>query len=159
MRTLLSNYVSNGMSLYLLKDLACPNWPGEMGVTEEEAGRMVRYRFFDQVLQKVEGHKIALGHHRDDQAETILHNILRGTGMQGLRGMKPVRNRKFIRPLLNVTRSDIERYCRDNGLGFRIDATNRDTGYTKRTVSAYIYSKNFNRILLMPLFGWSPYWR
>jgi tRNA(Ile)-lysidine synthase len=130
-----------------IERFSVPELAREMGVTEEEAGRMVRYRFFDQVLQKVEGHKIALGHHRDDQAETILHNILRGTGMQGLRGMKPVRNRKFIRPLLNVTRSDIERYCRDNGLGFRIDATNRDTGYTRNRIRYQLIpyiQKNFN---------------
>ena len=61
--------------------------------------------------------------------------------------MKPVRNRKFIRPLLNVTRSDIERYCRDNGLGFRIDATNRDTGYTRNRIRYQLIpyiQKNFN---------------
>ena len=124
-----------------------PNLARETGVTEEEAGRMVRYRFFEQVLDKIEGHKIALGHHRDDQAETILHNILRGTGMQGLQGMKPVRDGKFIRPLLDVTRSDIERYCRDNGLSFRVDATNIDTGYTRNRIRykliPYI-EKNFN---------------
>ncbi|NLO82549.1 MAG: tRNA lysidine(34) synthetase TilS [Clostridiales bacterium] len=124
-----------------------PELAAEMGVTEEEAGRMVRYRFFDQVFEKIDGHKIALGHHRDDQAETILHNILRGTGMRGLKGMEFVRDGKYIRPLLEVSRRDIEKYCRDNGLSFRIDATNRDTGYTRNRIRYQLIpyiQKNFN---------------
>src|SRR5690606_11386643 len=74
------------------------------GLSEEEAGRKVRYDFFEQILKEIKGQKIALAHHRDDQAETILYNLIRGTGLKGLQGMKPVREGKIIRPLLQVSR-------------------------------------------------------
>jgi tRNA(Ile)-lysidine synthase len=111
-----------------------PRLADEGGLTLEEAGRIVRYRFFEKVLQDVRGHKVALGHNRDDQAETILHHILRGTGMQGLQGIKPVRQNKFIRPLIEVSRAEIEEYCHQNGLEFRVDATNRDVAYTRNRI-------------------------
>jgi tRNA(Ile)-lysidine synthase len=124
-----------------------PQLAGQWGVTLEEAGRIVRYRFFDKVLSDIKGDKIALGHHRDDQAETILHHVLRGTGMQGLQGMKPVRQHKFIRPLIDVSRDEIEDYCRQNGLVFQIDATNLDMAYTRNRIRheliPYI-EQNFN---------------
>ncbi|MFO7154788.1 MAG: tRNA lysidine(34) synthetase TilS [Caldicoprobacter oshimai] len=111
-----------------------PRLADEWGLTLEEAGRIVRYRFFDKVLQDIRGHKVALGHNRDDQAETILHHILRGTGMQGLQGIKPVRQNKFIRPLIEVSRAEIEEYCHQNGLEFRVDATNQDVAYTRNRI-------------------------
>lgn len=111
-----------------------PRLADEGGLTLEEAGRIVRYRFFDEVLQDIRGHKVALGHNRDDQAETILHRILRGTGMQGLQGIKPVRQNKFIRPLIEVSRAEIEEYCHQNGLEFRVDVTNRDVAYTRNRI-------------------------
>lgn len=111
-----------------------PRLADEGGMTLEEAGRIARYRFFDEVLHDIGGHKVALGHNRDDQAETILHHILRGTGMQGLQGIRPVRQNKFIRPLIEVSRAEIEEYCHQNGLEFRIDATNRDVAYTRNRI-------------------------
>lgn len=111
-----------------------PRVADERGLSLEEAGRIVRYRFFEKVLQDIRGHKVALGHNRDDQAETILHRVLRGTGMQGLQGMKPVRQNRFIRPLIEVSRAEIEEYCRKNGLEFRIDATNQDMTYTRNRI-------------------------
>ncbi|MFO7295079.1 MAG: tRNA lysidine(34) synthetase TilS [Caldicoprobacter sp.] len=111
-----------------------PRLADEWGMTLEEAGRIVRYRFFDEVLQDIRGHKIALGHNRDDQAETILHHILRGTGMQGLQGIRPVRQNKIIRPLIEVSRAEIEEYCHQNGLDFRLDTTNQDVAYTRNRI-------------------------
>ena len=117
-----------------VKRVDVPRLADEWGLTLEEAGRIVRYRFFDEVLRDIRGHKIALGHNRDDQAETILHHILRGAGMQGLQGIRPVRQNKFIRPLIEVSRAEIEEYCHRNGLEFRIDATNHDVAYTRNRI-------------------------
>ena len=82
--------------------------------SEEETGRLVRYDFFRQVLRQVNGDRIATAHHRDDQAETILHHIIRGAGMQGLCGIAPVSQGVLIRPLLDVTREEIRDYLREN---------------------------------------------
>lgn len=117
------------------------------GLSEEEAGRKVRYDFFEQILKEIKGQKIALAHHRDDQAETILYNLIRGTGLKGLQGMKPVREGKIIRPLLQVSRQQIEAYCRENNLEYRIDLTNEENIYTRnriRNVLIPYIQENFN---------------
>lgn len=119
------------------------NW----GISEEEAGRKVRYEFFDQVLRDIKGQKIALAHHRDDQAETILYHLIRGTGPKGLQGMKPVRDGRIIRPLLQISKKEIEEYCREKGLKYRVDATNKDTVYARnriRNVVIPYIQKHFN---------------
>jgi len=116
-------------------------------ISEESAGRVVRYQFFEQVLNEIGGHKIALAHHRDDQAETILHHIIRGTGMKGLQGMSPVRDGKYIRPLLEVSRAEIEEYCRKNKLEFRVDRTNQESCYTRNKIRHLLIpfiAKEFN---------------
>jgi tRNA(Ile)-lysidine synthase len=105
-----------------------------MRISEEEAGRIVRYDFFREVMEKVNGNRIATAHHKNDQAETILHHIIRGTGMQGLSGIKPVRDEYLIRPLLDVTRMEIEDYIQKNGLSYRVDATNTSTAYTRNRI-------------------------
>ena len=92
------------------------------GATLEEAARNERYRVFDGVAAD----KIALAHHMDDQAETFLFNAARGTGLKGLRGIMPVRDR-YIRPLLNATRKETEDYCGEHGIRYRHDDTNDDT--------------------------------
>jgi tRNA(Ile)-lysidine synthase len=123
-----------------------PKLAKKWSVTEEEAGRIVRHDFFDKVLTDIGGNKIALGHHKDDQAETILHNILRGTGMQGLQGIKPIGGR-LIRPLLHVSRAEIENYCYEKGLSFRMDASNKDVGYTRNRIRCELIpyiEQNFN---------------
>jgi tRNA(Ile)-lysidine synthase len=92
----------------------------------EDAARRLRYRFLDQVAQDVGSKKIALGHHADDQAETVLLRLLRGSGSTGLSGMAAVRQERYIRPLLPWRRSTIEDYARAIDLNFREDASNRD---------------------------------
>jgi len=119
----------------------------DWGISEEEAGRRVRYEFFDQLLRDLNGQKIALGHHRDDQAETILFNLIRGTGIKGLQGMKPVREGKIIRPLLQISKEEIEQYCYEKGLKFRVDATNEENVYVRnriRNVVIPYIKKHFN---------------
>jgi len=102
--------------------------------SEEETGRLVRYDFFRQVRKQVNGNRIATAHHRNDQAETILHHIIRGAGMQGLSGIAPVSEGVLIRPLLDVTREEIRDYLRENKLSCRVDATNADSYHTRNRI-------------------------
>lgn len=91
----------------------------------EEAGREVRRAFLDQVAAEIGCHRIALGHTASDRAETLLMNILRGSGLDGLRSIPPVNGRR-IRPLIDVSRPDTAAYCADRGIEPRQDATNLD---------------------------------
>jgi tRNA(Ile)-lysidine synthase len=104
------------------------------GLTEEETGRKVRYDFFYDTIREINGSRIALAHHRDDQVETIIHNLIRGCGLHGLHGMLPVRDDLIIRPLLYISREEIEEYCRKHDLDYRIDITNQDTVYTRNRI-------------------------
>ena len=90
----------------------------------EEAGRTVRYEFFDEILQKEGANKIAIAHNKNDKIETIIMNVLRGSGIAGLKGIEPKRENKYIRPLIETERKDIEEYCLKNNLEPRIDKTN-----------------------------------
>ena len=96
----------------------------------EEAGRMVRREAFDSVCKKYGGNKIALAHHQNDNAETLLWNLSRGTGLDGLGGIRPV-NGKFIRPLLCMNRKEIEEYLAKRRQSYCIDETNAGTDYTR----------------------------
>ena len=96
----------------------------------EEAGRMVRREAFDSVCKKYGGNKIALAHHQNDNAETMLWNLSRGTGLDGLGGIRPV-NGKFIRPLLCMNRKEIEEYLAKRKQSYCIDETNAGTDYTR----------------------------
>lgn len=100
----------------------------------EEAGRKARYEFFEQVLQKVGANKIATAHNANDNAETVLMNIFRGTGTSGLKGIEPIRDEKFIRPLIECERCEIEKYCEDNNLEPKIDKSNFENIYTRNKV-------------------------
>ncbi len=107
------------------------------GISEEEAGRLARYSFFREVAAKYGASKIALGHHRDDLAETVLLNIFRGTGVDGLAGILPLRSWGdvfLVRPLLCLRRSEIEAYCREEGLDPVTDSTNLQKDYTRNRI-------------------------
>ena len=98
----------------------------ERGVGLEEAGRMARYDFFRRTADRLGAQRIATAHHAADQAETVVLNLVRGTGMQGLAGIPPVRGR-IVRPLLETSREDIETYLEVHRLSHVEDETNRDT--------------------------------
>ena len=98
----------------------------ERGVGLEEAGRMARYDFFRRTADRLGAQRIATAHHAADQAETVVLNLVRGTGMQGLAGIPPVRGR-IVRPLLETSRQDIETYLEIHRLSHVEDETNRDT--------------------------------
>ena len=90
----------------------------------EEAGRNARYEFFEEVLQKTGSNKIAIAHNKNDKIETIIMHLLRGSGLLGLKGIEPIRDNKYIRPLIECERQEIEQYCEQNILDPRIDKTN-----------------------------------
>ena len=96
----------------------------------EEAGREVRREVFLQVAEKYGGNRIALAHHQNDNAETLLWNLARGTGLQGLGGIRPV-NGIWIRPLLCLSRQEIEQYLWERKQGYCTDLTNLETAYTR----------------------------
>ncbi len=101
----------------------------------EEAAREVRYAFLADVAARVGADRVAVGHHADDQTETVLMHALRGAGLAGLRGMRPNSpyptpggsDRRLVRPLLEVTRADVEAYCAAHDLHPRFDRSNLDT--------------------------------
>jgi len=106
----------------------------------EVAARQVRYRFLADVAEAHQAPWVALAHHADDQAETVLLRLIRGTGLLGLRGMRPhsplptAPHLTVVRPLLRVTRADIERYCHEQHLSPRHDATNEALDYTRNRI-------------------------
>lgn len=120
-----------GLSLRVLEaDVAALS--RERGLGTEECGRQVRYEFFYR-LASGEGDRILTAHNADDNAETILWNLCRGAGLDGLCGIPPKRG-KVLRPLLRVTREEIERYCAAQGLRFVTDSTNLKEDYTRNRI-------------------------
>jgi len=116
-------------------------------VSGETAGRDARYEYFNELKDKFKANKIALAHNANDQAETIFMRIIRGTGLEGLTGIKPVRDHVFVRPLINITRNEIEEYCSINNIIPRIDKTNLETIYTRNKIRLELIpyiEKNFN---------------
>ena len=100
----------------------------------EETGRQVRYDFFEEVAKKIGASKIAIAHNSNDNVETIFMNVLRGSGINGLRGIEPIRNKRYIRPLIECSREEIEYYCEKNELNPRIDETNKENNYTRNKI-------------------------
>ena len=103
-------------------------------ISTEEAGRNARYDFFDEILDYTNSNKIAIAHNKNDNAETVLMNIMRGSGVSGLKGIEPVRDGKFIRPLIEIDRKSIEQYCVDENLNPKFDESNKENVYTRNKV-------------------------
>lgn len=135
----------NGIPFYSksidVKKLANNNKTGT-----EEAGRYARYEFFDEILKETESNKIAIAHNKNDKAETIIMNILRGSGISGLKGIEAKRG-KYIRPLIECERFEIENYCEEKKLKPRIDKTNFENIYTRNKIRNIVIpyiEKEFN---------------
>ncbi len=117
----------------------------------EEVGRTVRYEFFNEVLEKTNSNKIATAHNSNDRAETVILNILRGSGLPGLKGIEAKRNEKYIRPLINTKREDIEKYCIENNLNPKYDESNNENIYSRNKVRNEIIpyiKKEFNQNII-----------
>ncbi len=112
----------------------------EQKKSSEEIGRILRYEAFAEVAEKLGGAKIAVAHNKEDQAETLLMRMVRGTGTEGLCGIDYVREGGIIRPLLDCSRSEIEEFCRERSLNPCIDKTNLEP----------IYKRNVVRLRLIP---------
>lgn len=124
------------------------------GISCETAGRNVRYDFFSELLTELSAQKVSLAHNANDQAETILMRIMRGTGAEGLVGIKPVRDEIYVRPLLYTSRKNIEEYCEVNGINPRIDKTNSENIYTRNKIRLELIpyiEKNFNKEIITTL--------
>jgi tRNA(Ile)-lysidine synthase len=103
------------------------------GISIQMAARELRYEWFEKIRQENNFDLIAVAHNLNDNIETMLINLTRGTGLTGLSGMRPVSNR-IIRPLLFASRSKIEEYCNDNQIRFREDKSNAETKYTRNKI-------------------------
>ena len=117
----------------------------------EEAGRKVRYEFFEEVMKNVNANKIAIAHNKNDKVETIIMNLLRGSGISGLKGIEPIRDNKYIRPLIECKREEIEQYCEENQLNPRIDKTNFENDYTRNKIRNIVIpyiKKEFNQNII-----------
>ena len=113
----------------------------------EEAGRKVRYEYFEEILKETKSNKIAIAHNMNDKVETVLMNIIRGAGSLGLKGIEPKRDNKYIRPLIETERKDIEEYCNINKLEPKFDESNNDNTYTRnkvRNILIPFIKKEFN---------------
>jgi len=108
----------------------------DLGV--EETGRRLRYEFLSRTADDIGADRIATAHHMGDQAETVLLNLLRGTGAEGLGGIPPVRGR-LVRPLLNTSRAEIEAYVAENGIPYAEDETNTDLNYARNRLRLVIW--------------------
>lgn len=112
----------------------------QKGISIEMAARELRYADFERIMKKRGSSAVCIAHHRDDSVETVLLNLIRGTGIKGLTGIKP-RNGHIIRPLLCVSRQEIEDWLHKEGQPYITDSTNLETDYTRNKI----------RLQLLPL--------
>lgn len=128
-----------GVRAYKFK-INSPSIAKERGESLETAAREGRYEVFKSLIQRGVIDKIALAHHESDQAETILMHIFRGSGIAGARGMEPIRDGIYIRPMLNVSKKEIMSYIHENNIDYVQDNSNNDIEY----------NRNFLRNVILP---------
>ena len=120
--------------------VAAPAYATQHGLSLEEAARILRYEALEaarQQLTQAPAAWIAVAHHLDDQAETVLHNLVRGAGLRGLAGMENRRNH-VIRPLLSIKREDILKWLKQNDIPYVTDSTNADPHYTRNRIRSTV---------------------
>ena len=121
----------------VFEEIDVPRIAEEKGISPEEAARFERYDFFKRAAKERGIKKIAIGHTRDDQAETVLMRLIRGAGMKGLGGISPVKEMQgflIIRPLIEISRKEVEEFISDSGLKFRKDSSNEKAIFTRNKV-------------------------
>lgn len=119
--------------------VAAPAYAAQHGLSLEEAARILRYEALEVARQQLTTPAawIAVAHHLDDQAETVLHNLVRGAGLRGLAGMENRRNH-VIRPLLSIKREDILKWLEQNKIAYVTDSTNADPHYTRNRIRSTV---------------------
>lgn len=122
-----------GVPFYLF-EADIPKLAKEQGLTEEEMGRVYRYQCFEEVLKQVNGNKIAVAHHMDDQAETLLFHLARGSRLAGMEGMRPVTDDRIIRPLLGCRKEELINWLKQKQVSWREDITNEDNIYARNNI-------------------------
>ncbi len=140
------DYCEKNKIEFYTKSIDVQNLANTNKIGIEEAGRLARYEFFEEILQKTQATKIAIAHNKNDKVETILMHTLRGSGMKGLKGIEPKRG-NIIRPFIECDRSEIERYCEREHLNPRIDKSNFENIYHRnkiRNVVIPYIQKEFN---------------
>lgn len=142
---------------YYTKSVNMIEYGKKMGITAEEAGRELRYGFFREVLNAQGGGKIAVAHNLNDQAETLIMRFFRGTGIDGLKGMEFITG-DIIRPILGISREEIESYIEDNNIETVLDETNLQPIYTRNKVRLELIpyiEENFNPNIINTLWRMS----
>lgn len=119
--------------------VTAPAYAAQQGLSLEEAARILRYQALETARQQLTTPAawIAVAHHLDDQAETVLHNLVRGAGLRGLAGMENRRNH-VIRPLLSIKREDILKWLEQNKIAYVTDSTNADPHYTRNRIRSTV---------------------
>lgn len=115
------------------KRVDIPAIKAQMQTCLEDAARVVRYKFLRDAAADLGMSKIAVGHNADDRAESVLFNVIRGAGIDGISSIQPVRG-NIVRPLLHATRHEVEEYIKAHTLPFRVDETNMDTSYSRNRI-------------------------
>lgn len=139
---------------YYIKQVDINKYAKENKLSSEMAGRSARYDFFDEIINKYGFNKIATAHNANDQAETILFRLMRGSGLEGLGGIKVSRDNKIIRPILCLSRDEVEAYIEKQGLNPRIDKTNFEKIYNRNKIRLDILpyiKENFNADIVQTL--------
>lgn len=128
------NYCNKNQIEFYSKSIDVHKVANNNKMSTEEAGRHVRYDFFEEVRKKTSSNKIAIAHNKNDKIETIIMNIIRGTGISGLKGIEAKKDNKYIRPLIESERYEIENYCEEEKLNPRIDKTNFENDYNRNKI-------------------------
>lgn len=124
----------------IVKSVAVADLAKQSNLSLEAAGRLARYRFLAETAEIVNADAVVVGHHADDQAETVLLHLLRGSGSGGLRGMQAVsvvpgrEQVVLLRPFLTISRTEIEAYCARHGLQYQHDASNEDVQFARNRI-------------------------
>lgn len=126
-------YCLNNDVILFTKTVDIPAISHENKISDETAGRNERYKFFNEICENNNINKVAVAHNMNDSVETVIHNMVRGASLNGLCGIKPM-HENIIRPIIEVTRQEIESYLNCNGINYCIDSTNACDIYTRNKI-------------------------
>lgn len=129
----------------IIRSFDVPAFIKETKLSPQEGARQIRLKLLEETADEIKAQKIALGHQADDQVETFLIRLVKGSGPEGLRGIPPVRGR-LIRPLIEISREEIETYLDQKKISYRLDATNQETRYLRNKIRRELVPvlKNYN---------------